>query len=155
MECCVSNRQDIINPIFSFPLLHHSTTPSLHLYHSITPFFYQVALDELRDDRDDHQLDVPFLSANIRMVEHVLSPQLQPDRKGPKLNNLGNLQPEGDGPGIIIFVCLPVCQDVSRVSDAPAIGQKVGGERLEIHLLRVSSISRTPEGRPVLDKGTN
>ena len=36
----------------------------------------KIALDELRDDRDDHQLDVPLLSANIRVVDHVLSPQL-------------------------------------------------------------------------------
>ena len=36
----------------------------------------KIALDELRDDRDDHQLDVPFLSANIRVVDHVLPPQL-------------------------------------------------------------------------------
>ena len=51
------------------------------LQYSIIPLFYQVALDELRDDRDHHELDVPILAKSIREVNHILSRKSEPDWK--------------------------------------------------------------------------
>jgi hypothetical protein len=88
-------------------------------------------------------------------MNHILSRKTDPDWKFAKLQNLGDAQAEGDGPEVARVVGLPVCQYIAGISDTPAIGQEISCDGLEIHLVRVSSISRTPEGRPVLDKGTN
>jgi hypothetical protein len=73
----------------------------------------EVALDELRYDRDDHLVDVPLLPANVRVVNHVLSRKSDPDWKFAKLHNFGDAQAEGDGPDVARFVGFPVRQGVS------------------------------------------
>ena len=75
-----------------------------------SPFTIEVALDDFRYDRDDHQLDVPLLPANVRMVDHILSRKSDPNRKFAELHNFGDHQAEGDGPDVARFVGLPVCQ---------------------------------------------
>ena len=85
-------------------------------------FTIEVALDELRYDRDDHQLDVPLLPANVWMVDHILSRKSDPNRKFAELHNFGDAQAEWDGPDVSSGVGLPVRQDVATVSDTPATG---------------------------------
>ena len=108
--------QYCITPLFFYPntpLLHGFNTPSL---------LYQVALNELREHRDHHELDVPSLAKRIRVMNHILSRKTEPDWKFAELHNLGDVQAEGDGPGVACLVGLPVRQDVAGISDTPAIG---------------------------------
>ncbi len=48
---------------------------SLDTCHSSCSVTEKIALDEFREDRGDHQLDVPLLAANVRMNGHVLPPE--------------------------------------------------------------------------------
>jgi hypothetical protein len=60
-------------------IFHYSIPPWFQ--YSTTPLFYQVALDELRDDRDHHELDIPFLAKSIRVM-NLLCPLTPPSMVG-------------------------------------------------------------------------
>jgi len=59
------------NPVGLIAVFHYSITSWFQ--YSIPPLFYQVALDELWENRGHTQLDVPFLSAKVRVMDHILS----------------------------------------------------------------------------------
>ncbi len=82
----------------------------------------QIALDQLRDDRSHPQLDAPLLSANVRVVDHILSCQTKPNGKWVKFHHLADPHPKGNGLGVAILVRLPVRQDIAGISNAPAVG---------------------------------
>jgi hypothetical protein len=92
--------------------------PCKHLSLITTPCLLskKIALDELRDDRDHHELDVPLLAKSIRVMNHILSRKNDPDWNSAKLHNFGDAQADGDGPDVSTRVSLPVRQDVATVS---------------------------------------
>lgn len=91
----------------------------------------QDALDKLRNDRSDLHLHVPLLSRDPRMHRHVLHRKLNLDGQAPKLQHLAQAEPDRNRPDVFRRRG-PVSQDVTRVTDAPALTKEKRGDRLQV-----------------------
>src|SRR5262245_782251 len=96
----------------------------------------QDTLDELWNNRGDRDLHVPLLTGDPWMHRHVLHRELNFDRQPPQLHHLGQAEADGDRPDVLRRR-VPIRQDVTRVSEAPALAEKDRRDRLQVHLVRV------------------
>src|SRR5262249_15143129 len=81
------------------------------------------ALDELRNDGRDLDLDIPFLSGVPRMDRHVLERELNLDGKAAQLHHLADADADRHRPDVP-GRRLPVREDVPGVPDVPAAAEE-------------------------------
>src|SRR5438874_5470575 len=111
----------------------------------------QDALDELRNDRSDLDLDVPLLSGDSGMHWHVLQRELNLDRQTPELHHLAHAEPDGNRPDIVGGRG-PVRKDIARVPDAPALAEEKRRDGLQVHLVCVGPAVLAADRPPLLGK---
>src|SRR5271165_2925817 len=111
----------------------------------------QGALDELRKDRSDRDLHVPFLSGDPGVHGHVLHPELKLDWQPPKFHYLAQGQANWDSPDVPRRR-VPVSQDITRVTEAPALTEEDRSDGLQVHLVRVRPTVLAADRPPLLGK---
>src|SRR6478752_9019826 len=112
----------------------HSCTSSV--VRLLSTSLKQGAFNELRKDRSDLHLHVPFLSGDPEMHRHVLHRKLNFDWQTPKLHDLTQAEPDRHRPDVLRRR-VPIRQDITRVPEAPARVPEDRCDGLQIHLVRV------------------
>src|ERR1043165_2645756 len=107
------------------------------------------ARHKLRNDRSDLDLHIPFLSGNARVYRHVLHRELNLNGQTSELYHLAQADSDRNRPDVFGRRS-PVCQDVTRVTNTPAVTKEKRSDRLQVHLVRVRPTLLAPNGPPLL-----
>src|SRR5262245_18879443 len=85
------------------------------------------------------------------MHRHILNRELNFDGQTPQFHHLAHAETDGDRPDVLRWR-IPVCQDITRVADAPTLAEEDRRDGLQVHLVGVGPTMLTADGPPLLGK---